>query len=186
MAKQRLLLHTCCGPCSTHVIEILKNDYDLTLYFYNPNIYPKEEYHRRLDTVKKVSKEMNVPLVIEDYEPGIWNDAVKGLEEEQENGKRCEECFNLRLEVSAEYAKKNNYDLFATTLTISPYKDAQIINEIGKRLEGEYAIDFLDADFRKDNGYQRSIELSKQMGLYRQKYCGCIYSLNKSMESPNE
>ena len=186
MAKKRLLLHTCCGPCSTHIIETLKAPYDVTLFFYNPNIYPKEEYLKRLEAVKIVSKAMQVPLVIEEYNPSIWADAVRGFEDAQENGKRCEICFRLRLEVTAEYAKKNNYDIFATTLTISPYKNIDMINQIGKSLEGEYDNEFLQQDFRKDNGYNRGIELSKQLGLYRQTYCGCKYSLDKSIQSPNE
>lgn len=186
MEKKKLLLHACCGPCSTHVIEILKDEYDLTLFFYNPNIYPKEEYLKRLDAVKKVSKDMSVPLIIEEYNPSIWENAVRGVEQETENGKRCEICFNLRLEATAEYAKKNNYDMFTTTLTISPYKNAETINTIGKSLEGEYGIEFLESDFKKDDGYKKSIELSNKLGLYRQKYCGCVYSMNKSIASPNE
>ena len=186
MAKQRLLLHACCGPCSAYVIESLRPTYDVTLFFYNPNIYPKEEYLKRLDAVKKVSKEMRVPLVIEEYDQEIWNDAVKGCESDFEGGKRCEICIHFRLEVTAEYAKKNNYDIFATSLTVSPYKNAIMINDIGKDLDREYNIEYLESDFKQNDGYKKSIILSKQLGLYRQAYCGCIYSMKTNMESPNE
>lgn len=186
MAKERMLLHACCGPCSTHVIETLKPNYELTLFFYNPNIYPKDEYLKRLEAVKKVSKEMRVPLIIDEYDQYAWNNAVRGFEGEPEGARRCEFCFRLRLEVTAEYAKKHNYDVYCTTLTISPSKNASLINDIGRELQTEYYIDFLEADFKKDNGYQKSIELSKKLGLYRQTYCGCIYSMNNNRASPKE
>lgn len=183
---KKLLLHTCCGPCSTHVIETLKNDYEVTLFYYNPNIYPKEEYLLRLEAVRKIAKITSVPIVIDDYNPEIWKKTIYGFENEPEGGKRCDLCMGLRLECTAEYAKKHNYDIFATTLSISPHKSTQKINEIGLKKQTKYDIPFLAEDFKKDSGFQKSIHISKQYGLYRQSYCGCIYSLNKSMASPNE
>jgi len=191
MAKKRLLLHACCGPCSTQVIETLKPEFDVTLFFYNPNIYPQEEYRRRLSAMKKVAKEWKLSLIVEEHNPKIWMEYVKGAEKEPEGGKRCELCFRHRLEKTAEFAKKNNYDFFGTTLTISPSKDSTLINEIGKKLQQEYKVDFLERDFKKNDGYNKSVEFSKNLGLYRQKYCGCeysmnIYSISSNEASPNE
>jgi hypothetical protein len=173
---KKLLLHVCCAPCSTHVIEVLKKDYELTLFFYNPNIEPIPEYELRLNEAEKYAQELNLPLIIGDYDNIEWQNAVKGHESDKEGGERCNLCFRFRLEKTALYAKQNNFDFFATTLTVSPFKNADVINKIGKELEEKYKIEFLESDFKKEKGYMHSIELSKKHNLYRQHYCGCLFS----------
>jgi epoxyqueuosine reductase len=176
MAKKKLLLHVCCAPCGTHVIEELKNDYELCLFFYNPNVYPKEEYEKRLLESKKYAKEIGISFVEGEYEPDSWINYVKGLENEPEHGKRCTKCFEIRLDKTAEFAKENGFDIFACTLTVSPYKNKDIINEIGRSAAEKHKIEYLLSDFKKKEGYKKSIELSKKHNLYRQGYCGCIHS----------
>ena len=176
MQKKKLLLHTCCAPCSTHVLETLKNEYDITIYYYNPNIYPKEEYQKRLANAQKIANSLNINLIEGNYSTGIWHEKAKGFESEPEGGKRCAICYSMRLENSALFAKHHGFDLIATTLTISPHKDSKLINKIGKLMAAKHSIDFLEKDFKKDNGFRKSIELSKQHDLYRQKYCGCEFS----------
>lgn len=173
---EKLLLHVCCAPCSTSVIEALKEKYDLTLFFYNPNIEPEEEYLLRLKNAQNIAEDMNLSLISADYNNKEWKDAVKGYENEKEGGKRCEICFKHRLEVSAKTAKEKGFNLFTTTLTVSPYKDAVLINKIGEETAKEHNLSFLSADFKKENGYRKSIELSKKHNLYRQHYCGCLFS----------
>jgi len=175
--KQKLLLHVCCAPCSTHVINELKKDYALTLYFFNPNIHKEDEYKKRLNEVKKLALKLNLPLLIGKYNIDKWFNATKGQEKEKEGGKRCSTCFFLRLDNAAKAAKKNKFNSFTTTLTVSPYKNSTVINLIGKRLKDKYNINFLEADFKKQDGYKKSIELSKKYNLYRQNYCGCLYSI---------
>ena len=179
--KPKLLLHACCGPCSSYVIEYLSNYFDITIYYYNPNTYPETEYFRRLTELQKFinSFNNNVRVIEEKYEPSEFYAAIKGLEHLGERTERCYKCYNLRMKKSAIYAKENNYDYFTTTLSISPYKDAKWINEIGINLEKEIGIKYLYSDFKKNNGYKRSIELSKEYKLYRQEYCGCVYSKNE-------
>ncbi len=171
----RLLLHSCCGPCSSYVLEYLSDYFDITLFFYNPNIQPAEEYEKRLLTQKKLlerAKYKNpVVFLAGEYEPQRFFDTVKGLEGCKEGGARCEKCFELRLSKAAEIAKKGGFDYFATTLTVSPHKNAVLINEIGGRYQN-----YLPSDFKKREGYKRSIILSKEYELYRQGYCGCIFS----------
>lgn len=171
----RLLLHSCCGPCSSYVLEYLSDYFDITLFFYNPNIQPAEEYEKRLLTQKKLlerAKYKNpVAFLAGEYEPQRFFDMVKGLEGCKEGGARCEKCFELRLSKAAEIAKKGGFDYFATTLTVSPHKNAVLINEIGGRYQN-----YLPSDFKKREGYKRSIILSKEYELYRQGYCGCIFS----------
>lgn len=173
--RPRLLLHSCCGPCSSYVIEYLSDYFDITLFFYNPNIQPAEEYEKRLLTQKKLlerAKYKNpVAFLAGEYEPQRFFEAVKGLENCREGGARCEKCFELRLSKAAEIAKKGGFDYFATTLTVSPHKNAVLINEIGGRYQN-----YLPSDFKKREGYKRSIILSKEYELYRQGYCGCIFS----------
>ena len=173
---RKLLLHVCCGPCSTHVIEILKQKYDLTLFFYNPNVEPLNEYSLRLETAEEFAKKLNLPIIIGDYDSIEWHNAVKGHEQDKEGGERCSICFKYRLERTAELAKNKGFDFFTTTLTVSPYKNAEIINQIGKQLEEKHNIKFLESDFKKENGYIHSIELSNKHNLYRQHYCGCLFS----------
>ena len=175
--KQKLLLHVCCAPCSTHVINELKKDYNLTLYFYNPNIHKEDEYKKRLKQVKKLASKLRLPLLIGKYNIDKWFKATKGQEKEPEGGKRCNTCFFLRLDDVAKLAKKHKFHSFTTTLTVSPYKNSTVINLIGKRLKDKYNVNFLESDFKKQGGYKKSIELSKKHNLYRQNYCGCLYSI---------
>lgn len=173
--RPRLLLHSCCGPCSSYVLEYLSDYFDITLFFYNPNIQPAEEYEKRLSAQKQLlerAKYKNpVAFLSGEYEPQRFFEAVKGLENCREGGARCEKCFELRLSKAAEIAKKGRFDYFATTLTVSPHKNAVLINEIGGRYQN-----YLPSDFKKREGYKRSIILSKEYELYRQGYCGCIFS----------
>ena len=181
--RPSLLLQSCCGPCSSYVLEYLTRYFDITVLYYNPNIYPPEEYEKRLSVQKRLISELprenDIRIMECDYEPELFSDAVKGLENEPEGGRRCEVCFRLRLEKTAELAKENGFDFFGTTLTVSPHKNAQLINVIGLELGEKYGIRFLASDFKKKNGYKRSVELSEKYGLYRQNYCGCRFSLNK-------
>ncbi len=176
-----ILLHSCCGPCSSYCIEALAKHFDVTFFWYNPNIFPREEYDLRLENQKKIISEMKcehtVSLLECDYDDERFYSAVKGLENEKEGGLRCTECFILRLEKCAKAAKEHGFDFFTTTLTVSPHKNAPLINSIGEDLAQKYGVKFLPSDFKKKNGYKRSIELSKEYGLYRQNYCGCVYSL---------
>lgn len=177
--RPRLLLHTCCAPCLSGMIEELHSYFDITLYFSNPNISPGDEYEYRLAELSKLLDMLgfdDVKIASPKYMPEAFFDIAKGLEEEKEGGKRCEKCYRLRLEDSFLYAKENNFDFVTTTLSVSPYKNAGLLNEIGILLEREYGIKYLISDFKKNNGYKRSCENSKKFGLYRQDYCGCIYS----------
>lgn len=177
-SRKKLLLHACCAPCSTACIERLKDAFDLTVYFYNPNMDSIEEYQHRAEEQKRLCKELGIDLVVEEYNESEFYGNVKGLESEREGGKRCKECFSLRLKKTAEFAKANGFDFFTTTLTVSPLKNADLINSIGKAIAENVGVEFLPTDFKKRNGYLRSIELSKEYGLYRQNYCGCIFSKN--------
>lgn len=175
-----LLMHACCAPCSSACLERLGDFFKISIFYYNPNITDKKEYEKRLTEVKKFAKNFKVKHEIEVidgcYEPEVFFDMAKGLEQEPERGKRCYECYKMRLRKTAEYASNNNFDYFTTTLTLSPYKNASWINEIGDALDKDFKSHYLYSDFKKKNGYKRSIELSKEYNLYRQNYCGCIYS----------
>lgn len=175
-----LLLHSCCGPCSSYCIEALSKYFKVTVLWYNPNIQPAEEHELRLENQVKLIKNMKtvnpVDIIEVPYDDGQFLDAVKGFELEPEGGKRCEKCFMLRLEETAKIAKEKNFDFFTTTLTVSPHKNAPLINEIGFSFAEKYGVAFLPSDFKKKNGYKRSIELSKEFELYRQDYCGCSFS----------
>ena len=177
----RLLLHACCAPCSSACIERLSDNFKIDIYYYNPNIDNIEEYNKRLKEVIKFTKEFKTKYPIDVIDGGYDSETffkmAKGLEEEPERGKRCYECYKLRLKKTSEYASDNNYDFFATTLTLSPYKNSNWINEIGEKLDKETKSTYLYSDFKKKNGYKRSIELSHEYNLYRQDYCGCIYSI---------
>lgn len=178
--KPKLLLHSCCAPCSSYVIEYLHNYFDITVIYYNPNIFPKEEYEKRKEEQIRFLKNYNDVYFMDcDYENEKYNVLVKGLENEPERGKRCNICFKLRLEKTAIEAKSNNFEYFGTTLTVSPYKNSTLINDIGRELELKHNINWLYSDFKKSDGYKRSIELSKEYNLYRQNYCGCVYSKRK-------
>lgn len=180
--NNKLLLHSCCGPCSSAVIERLKPFFNITVLYYNPNIEPKDEYLKRKNEQIRLLKELNVSFLDIDYLNEEFHAKVKGYEKEPENGSRCSLCFELRLEKTVQLAKDNNFDYFGTTLTVSPHKNSQLINEIGINLQNKYNIKYLLSDFKKENGYQRSIELSKEYNLYRQNYCGCLYSKGENNE----
>lgn len=176
-----LLLHACCAPCSSYVLEYLAQYMQITVFFYNPNITRTEEYRKRVEEEKRLIRELPakypVAFLEGSYEPEQFFEAVKGLEKEPEGGKRCEVCFKLRLEEAARIAAENGgFDFFTTSLTISPLKNADLLNEVGEAAGEKYGIPFLPSDFKKKNGYKRSIELSREYDLYRQDYCGCIFS----------
>ncbi len=176
----RLLLHSCCAPCSSYVLEYLSRYFEITVYFYNPNIYPHEEYRKRVKEQERLIADMEFlhPVTMEAgaYEPEEFFQIVRGLEQEPEGGRRCFKCYELRLQEAAKVAQAGHFDYFTTTLSISPLKDADKLNEIGEKLAKEYRILYLPSDFKKKNGYKRSVELSEKYGLYRQDYCGCIFS----------
>ncbi len=173
---QKLLLHICCAPCSSGVIEELKKEFDVTVYFYNPNIDTSEEYEKRAQEVRRFMGLMDVNYVIENHDSPAFYSAVKGLEHLPEGGERCVECFRLRLNKTFEYAENNNYDLVTTTLSVSPYKSIEQLNMVGKELSERYNLPYLARDFKKKNGYLKSIQNSKKYNLYRQNYCGCVFS----------
>ena len=174
--KPTLLLHSCCAPCSSSPIERLKDVFDLTLYFYNPNIDGLEEYNKRAKELERFCLLQEVKCVIEEFNSEEFISIAKGREELSEGGERCFSCYELRLDKTGEFAKSNGYEYFATTLTLSPLKNAEILNQKGKLIEEKYKVKYLPSDFKKEGGYLRSIELSKEHGLYRQNYCGCVYS----------
>lgn len=178
----RLLLHACCAPCSSYVLEYLSNYFKITVFFYNPNITDEKEYQKRVEEVKRLISEMDLPNEVDvlegRYEPEEFFEMARGLEAEPEGGSRCYECYKMRLREAALIAAKYRYPYFTTTLSISPHKNAIWINELGKEMEEEYGCSFLPSDFKKKNGFKRSIELSEQYHLYRQNFCGCVYSRN--------
>ncbi len=176
---KKLLLHSCCGPCSTHVINCLKDDYDLTIFYFNPAIFPQEEYQKRLLEQKRYAKIVNVKVIDGTWDEEEYLRLVKGHELDKEGGERCAICFEQRLKKTAQVAKQMGFDLFATTLTVSPHKNSLVINSIGERIAKEEGIPFLNENFKKKDGYLDSIRLSKQYGLYRQNYCGCRFSIRK-------
>lgn len=199
--KQKLLLHTCCGPCSSYVIEYLSKYFDITIFYYNPNIHPSEEYYRRLEELKKfltqfpISIQNNTKLIIDEYNPEEYFELTNvrseiELQTEPEKGERCRRCYKFRMERAYEYALKNGFDWFTTTLSISPHKDSEKINTIGFELEQKTndsslinnltkITKFLPSDFKKKGGFLRSTQLSDEYGLWRQDYCGCVYSMRK-------
>lgn len=177
--KNKLLLHACCAPCSSAVLERISKYFDITILYYNPNITEPEEYEKRLNEIENFVKKLNlknIKVLRGRYNPKEFFDISVGLEKEKERGKRCYKCYELRLKETAKAAEELNFDYFTTTLSISPYKNSKWLNEIGENLNKEFKPTYLYADFKKKNGYKRSIELSQEYGLYRQDYCGCIYS----------
>ena len=174
--KPRLLLHVCCAPCSTYPITALKGKFDLELFFYNPNIHPEEEYKARLDEAERYAAKIGLILYKSAYEADAWYRATSGLQDEPEGGDRCEICYRMRLGKTAKFAVANDFDYFATTLTISPHKDAKKINSLGAMIADMYMLKFHGADFKKKDGFKKSAQMSKEAGLYRQDYCGCQYS----------
>ena len=178
-AKPKLLLHACCAPCSSAVLERLREHFSITILYYNPNIYPPQEYHRREQELERFLQDAGmsgISLIELPYDPQEFYTAVKGLEAEPERGERCTVCYRLRMEQAARYAAAHGFDWFTTTLSISPVKDPVRINQIGQELAQKYGVAHLPSEFRKKNGYKRSLELSAEYGLYRQDYCGCVFS----------
>ena len=178
--KKRLLLHSCCGPCSSYVITYLTKYFDITILYYNPNIFPYDEYLKRKEEqirlINEIDTENSLDIKDCDYDNDLYENLIKGLEKEPERGKRCNVCYLMRLDKTAALAKENGYDFFCTTLSVSPYKNANLINEYGSELEDKYKVRWLYSDFKKKDGYKQSILLSQKYNLYRQNYCGCVYS----------
>lgn len=177
-----LFLHACCAPCSSYTLEYLSRYFDITVFYYNPNISPESEYTKRVLELQRLLKEMplenEVKFIEGEYLPEVFFEMAKGLEDSPEGGERCYKCYELRMREAAKMASQLEFEYFTTTLSISPHKNVKWINEIGERLAAEYDIKHLPSDFKKRNGYKRSIELSQQYNLYRQNYCGCVYSKN--------
>lgn len=176
----RLFLHSCCAPCSSYVLEYLSRYFEITVFYYNPNISPREEYEKRVEEMRRLIREMKfdhpVSFLEGDYRPEVFFEMAKGLEDLPEGQERCFRCYRLRLEETARLAKEYGFSWFTTTLSISPLKNASMLNQIGEELGEIYHISHLPSDFKKKNGYKRSTELSKEYGLYRQNYCGCVFS----------
>ena len=189
-SRPRLLLHACCGPCSSAVLEQLSQFFEITVLYYNPNIWPEAEYRRRgqeLERFVAAAHPLGVKVVEDRYDPQEFYSAVAGLEAEPERGGRCTVCYRLRMRRAAQYAAEHGFDWFATTLSISPHKDAARINQIGQELEKEFGVKHLPSDFKKKNGYLRSLQLSEEYGLYRQDYCGCEFSARaRGITEPNK
>lgn len=187
-ARPSLLLHACCAPCSSYVLEYLTAYFDITLFFYNPNISPESEYRSRAEELERLISQMplagKVELIVADYDTAVFDHMARGREKLSEGGARCFDCYEIRLEQTAKLAKERGFDLFCTTLSISPHKNAQRLNEIGEKLSGMYGVEYLFSDFKKKNGYRRSCELSELYSLYRQNYCGCAFS-KEAAESRN-
>jgi predicted adenine nucleotide alpha hydrolase (AANH) superfamily ATPase len=180
----KLLLHSCCAPCSSYCLEYLSDYFEITVFYYNPNIYPDEEYfHRAREQqafIERFPAKHPISFVEGDFDKERFFQSVKGLENEPERGARCNVCFELRLGEAASMARQMNMDYFTTTLSISPMKDAELLNDIGSKMEEKYGVKYLHSDFKKKNGYKRSCELSQEYGMYRQDYCGCVFSYNES------
>lgn len=186
--KPKIVLHSCCAPCSTYTLEFLCKYADVTIFFSNSNIHPKKEYIKRSEVQKKFIEDFNektnnnVKYYEDEYKPAIFFKKVQGLESEPEGGQRCDVCFQMRLENVAKFAKDNNYDYFGSALTISPKKPAKLINELGFEIQEIYDVKYLPSDFKKNKGYQRSIEMCNEYNVYRQCYCGCIFALNDQLK----
>ena len=176
--RPKLLLHTCCGPCSPYVFGVLDEIFDLTVYFFNPNIHPEKEFNKRLSEQIRLVKEMglNYDVACDEYNTKPFYESISGLEQLGEGSERCTKCFGLRLEQTAKMAKEAGYEYFSTTLTVSPRKPSQLLNELGIALEEKIGVKFLRSDFKKNNGHTKSVELTKKYNLYRQCYCGCVFS----------
>ena len=188
--REKLLLHACCAPCSSYVLEYLSRYFEITVFFFNPNITDPEEYQKRLNALyglcDKAPFGSGVTVVEDELSAEAFFQAAAGLEREPEGGKRCTECFRLRLSRTAQYAKANGFLLFATTLTVSPHKNAALINQIGAEEANRWGVEYLLSDFKKRGGYQRSIVLSREYGVYRQQYCGCAFSLRQQQKTALE
>lgn len=175
-----MLLHTCCANCAAYPLTLLGIDFDITLFYYNPNIYPEEEYLLRLKDIRKLSEISGVPLIIGKYESVKWFETARHLASEPEGGKRCRICFDMRLEKTADTAKDRCLDIFSTTLSISPHKSSKTINELGRAVSNRSGIDFYDGDLKKKDGFKKTMDISRDYGFYHQNYCGCLYSIRKN------
>ena len=186
----RLLLHSCCAPCSSYVLEYLSDYFEITVFYYNPNIFPESEYTKRILEQQMLIQDMNVKHPVSflagSYERERFYEIAKGLEHLKEGGDRCFKCYELRLEEAAKIATEGEFDYFTTTLSISPMKNAEKLNEIGNKVGVTYGVSYLQSDFKKKNGYKRSIEISKEFGLYRQDYCGCEFSFRDRQREKKE
>jgi predicted adenine nucleotide alpha hydrolase (AANH) superfamily ATPase len=180
--KEKILLHACCAPCSPHVIKTLRQDYDPTIYFYNPNIYPASEYEKRRLEVEGYVRSLGLAFFAGEYDANRWHYITNGLENEREGGARCEICFTMRLNQIACFAAAHKFKWFATTMTVSPHKNSRLINRICRHLARDYQINFLDVDFKKNDGFKISMHMAKELDFYCQKYCGCMHSLRDSRE----
>jgi predicted adenine nucleotide alpha hydrolase (AANH) superfamily ATPase len=176
MSKQDILLHACCATCAGYVLEKLRTDYRPIIYYFNPNIFPLEEYQLRRNELEIYARTQNIPFIEEAYLPQEWSDQIKGLENEPEKGRRCERCFRLRLSKTASYALQNRIPLYTTTLTISPHKNSKMILRIGQEIADANHLTFLAEDFKKQEGFKKTMEIARSQGFYRQNYCGCLYS----------
>jgi hypothetical protein len=177
MSKEEILVHACCATCACYVLQKIALEYTPVIYYYNPNIYPLEEYIRRRDELKNYASHQNIRFIEEIYKHDEWSKFIIGLEKEPEKGQRCDKCFLLRLEKTASYALENNIKAFTTTLTISPHKNSKTILKIGNNIAKDKKIFFLATDFKKQDGYEKTVEIAKKERFYRQNYCGCLYSL---------
>ena len=186
----RLLMHSCCGPCSSYVIEYLSNYFDMTIFYFNPNIYPDEEYRLRVQEQKRFIERFPtkypVSFIEGDYDKERFYEMAKGHEEDRERGERCHSCYRMRLSETAKLASESGFDYFGTTLTISPQKDSMVLNEIGEELAAQYGVSWLPSDFKKREGYKRSTEISREYDMYRQDYCGCVYSYRDRQQQKRE
>jgi predicted adenine nucleotide alpha hydrolase (AANH) superfamily ATPase len=178
MAKPRILVHVCCAPDALYVLRLLQDEYEVTGFFTNSNIHPAREYSLRLDEVRKVAGLLDIALVEDEYDPGRWLAVTEKFKDEPEKGRRCDVCYALRLQRTAEAAARRNFEAFGTVMSLSPWKKAAVINRIGHQFAKRYGVRFLEADFKKKDGFKKSVDLSRGHGLYRQNYCGCLYSLN--------
>ena len=178
MSSDKVLLHACCAPCLTNsILELQEQGFSVTVYFYNPNITPYVEYRKRLEELIGFCRKQNYPLIIEEDGFAFWYKNCSPLKDEKEGGKRCEKCFEIRLDKTAAFAKEQDFNYFCTTLTISPHKNSKIINATGEKISKKYSIPFLTKDFKKNDGFKKSLCISKEFGLFRQTYCGCEYSI---------
>jgi predicted adenine nucleotide alpha hydrolase (AANH) superfamily ATPase len=186
MPKARLLVHACCAPDAAYVVRLLKDTHEVTAFFSNSNIHPAFEYERRLEEMKKVAALLDIRLIEDAYDPSLWLKLTHKLRHEPEKGRRCDVCYALRLERTARTASALGFEAFTTIMSLSPWKKAAALNRIGKRLGRRFGVEFLEADFKKKDGFRKSIALSRELHLYRQDYCGCLYSQRTGKDSPGE
>lgn len=182
--RPQLLLHSCCAPCSSHTIDFLSRYFHISIFYSNDNIYPREEYLYRLDEQKSFIEKYNdsIRLLYDDYNSKDYYRAIKGVDTSKEGGERCYQCYRMRLEKTAQKAKELHFDFFSTTLSISPYKNANWLNDMGFELQEKYQVSYLYSNFKKNDGYKKSIKISQNYNLYRQDYCGCVFSLKESQQ----